>query len=128
MLRVAILFALALVGPARAEQPGDWPRMIELPTFVDEGPFVTVPANVVGLPTLILVGGTATIACTPFDLLRGLSVGGGYGTVATACAETVGRPVGNAAYILGGAPFWFVKQVFWNAPRALFDKTRPADS
>ena len=120
MLRTALLLAALLAPlPTRAEQPGDWPRLIELPTYVGEGPFVTVPANVVGMPVLVVAGGAATMACTPFDLLRGLSVGGGYGSVAIACAESVGRPIGNAAYIIGGAPFWVIKQVFWNGPRAL---------
>lgn len=122
MGRVAA-FVVALVvwaAPVHAaDQPGDWHRDIELPTFVGEGPFVTVPANVVGMPTMILFGGAATLVCTPFDLLRGLSVGGGYGTVAAACGSRAGTFTGSAAYILGGAPFWVTKQVFWNAPRAL---------
>lgn len=123
MRRVGRLLAaavLALATSARAEQPGDWPRTIELPTYAGEGPFVTVPANVLGMPTLVIVGGAATAVCTPFDLLRGLSVGGGYGSVAAACASTVGGFAGSAAYIVGGAPFWVTKQVFWNGPKALF--------
>lgn len=121
--RLVAAAAIAWATVAGAEEPGDWPRTIELPTFAGEGPFVTVPANVLGMPTLVLVGGTATLACTPFDLLRGLSVGGGYGSVAAACASRVGGVAGSAAYILGGAPFWVTKQVFWNAPRALLRGT-----
>lgn len=121
MGKVAALFAavVALAAPAYADQPGDWARRIELPTFAGEGPFVTVPANVVGMPMMILFGGTATMICTPFDLLRGLSVGGGYGSVAAACGSRAGDLAGGAAYILGGAPFWVAKQVLWNGPKAL---------
>ena len=115
-----VVAVVALAAPVYAGEPGDWARTIELPTYVGEGPFVTVPANVVGMPTMILFGGAATVVCTPFDLLRGLSVGGGYGSVAAACASRVGGVTGSAAYILGGAPFWVTKQVFWNGPRALF--------
>lgn len=113
---------VALAAPVYAEQPGTWARDIELPTYVGEGPFVTVPANIVGMPTMILFGGVATAICTPFDLLRGLSVGGGYGSVAAACAAPVADITGSAAYIIGGAPFWLTKQVMWNGPRALWEK------
>ncbi|MBX3027266.1 hypothetical protein KF840_20405 [bacterium] len=124
MGRLAALVAAVVVwaAPVHADQPGDWARRIELPTFAGEGPFVTVPANVVGMPTMILFGGAATAVCTPFDLLRGLSVGAGYGTVAAACAGRAGELAGSAAYIIGGAPFWVAKQVFWNAPRALIGR------
>jgi hypothetical protein len=111
--------AIALTTAARADEVTDWPRAIELPTYAGEGPFVTVPANVLGMPMLVIAGGAATLACTPFDMLRGLSIGGGYGTVAAACASAVGGVAGGAAYIVGGAPFWVTKQVFWNGPRAL---------
>ena len=121
MGRVVRLVAASvlLATSAFADGPGDWPRRIEVPTYVGEGPFVTVPANIVGMPTMIIFGGAATVVCTPFDLMRGLSVGGGYGTVAAACARPVADITGSAAYILGGAPFWITKQVFWNGPKAL---------
>ena len=122
-----VVAVVALATPAYAGEPGDWARTIELPTYVGEGPFVTVPANVVGMPAMILFGGAAPVVCTPFDLLRGLSVGGGYGNVAAACGSRVGGVAGSAAYILGGAPFWVTKQVFWNGPRALIGKDGPAD-
>lgn len=116
----ALVVAVAVwAAPVRADQPGDWSRDIELPTFVGEGPFVTVPAKVIGMPAMIIFGGAATLVCTPFDLLRGLSVGGGYGSVAAACGSRAGSVAGSAAYIIGGAPFWVTKQVFWNGPRAL---------
>ncbi len=118
-LAALVVALVALATSASAEEPGDWPRTIELPTFVGEGLFVTVPANVVGMPAMILFGGAATVVCTPFDLVRGLSIGSGYGTVAAACGSRAGTFAGSAAYILGGAPFWITKQVFWNAPRAL---------
>jgi len=49
MGRVAALVVaiVALATGASADEPGDWARTIELPTFAGEGPFVTVPANVV---------------------------------------------------------------------------------
>ncbi|HSQ00010.1 MAG TPA: hypothetical protein VL049_22525 [Candidatus Dormibacteraeota bacterium] len=122
-----VVAVVALAAPVYAGEPGDWARTIELPTYVGEGPFVTVPANVVGMPTMILFGGAATVVCAPFDLLRGLSVGGGYGSVAAACASRVGGVTGSAAYILGGAPFWVTKQVAWNGPRALIAKAGTAD-
>jgi hypothetical protein len=125
MGRVGLLLAagaIALATGARAEEPGDWPRLIELPTYAGEGPFVTVPANVVGMPALVVFGGAAAIACTPFDLLRGLSIGSGYGHVAARCGSTVGDVAGGAAYIVGGAPFWVTKQVFWSAPHALLSR------
>jgi len=121
MGRVAALVVaiVALATGASADEPGDWARTIELPTFAGEGPFVTVPANVVGMPAMILFGGAATAVCTPFDLMRGISIGGGYGDVAAACGSRAGTFAGSAFYILGGAPFWITKQVFWNAPKAL---------
>ena len=121
--RLLAAAVLVLATAARGEDMGDWPRTIELPTFAGEGPFVTVPANVLGMPTLVIVGGAATLVCTPFDMLRGLSLGGGYGSVAAGCASSVGGFAGSAAYILGGAPFWVTKQVFWNGPKALLDAT-----
>ena len=121
--RLLAAAVLVLATAARGEDMGDWPRTIELPTFAGEGPFVTVPANVLGMPTLVIVGGAATLVCTPFDMLRSLSVGGGYGSVAAGCASSVGGFAGSAAYILGGAPFWVTKQVFWNGPKALLDAT-----
>ena len=125
MGRVAALVAavVALAAPVYADQPGIWARDIDLPTYVGEGPFVTVPANIVGMPTMIVFGAAATALCTPFDLLRGLSLGGGYGTVASACGAPVAEVAGSAGYIIGGAPFWFAKQVMWNGPRALWKAT-----
>jgi hypothetical protein len=122
-----VVAVVALAAPAHAADTGTWARDIELPTYVGEGPFVTVPANVFGMPTMIIFGGAATLVCTPFDLLRGLSVGGGYGSVAAACASRVGGVTGSAAYIIGGAPFWLTKQVFWNGPKALLGKGGSAD-
>jgi hypothetical protein len=128
MGRLAAFVAAVVVwaAPVHAEQPGTWRRNIELPTFRGQGPFVTVPANLVGMPAMILFGGAATAVCVPFDLLRGLSVGGGYGSVAAACGSRAGEFTGSAAYIIGGAPFWVTKQVFWNGPRALYARLSPA--
>ena len=55
--RLLATAGLMLATAARGEDLGDWPRTIELPTFAGEGPFVTVPANVLGMPTLVIVGG-----------------------------------------------------------------------
>ena len=55
------------------------------------------------------------------DVLSTIPAGGwmSYGDVAAACGSRAGTFAGSAFYILGGAPFWITKQVFWNAPKAL---------
>jgi len=121
MLRtLSLLAALLLAAPAGGEE---LPVLNAQPyltaTLYDpDGPFVVWPATAVGMVAMIAAGGTAAALCMPFDLVRGLQKGN-YGGLAQTCGS-LGLPVGNGAYAVGGAPFWAVKKTFWDGPRELF--------
>lgn len=119
MVRVvaAALITMCLALPAAAER---LPELNDEPyvtatAYADDGPFVSWPALGVGMTAMIVAGGTVATLCMPFDLARGLQKGN-YGGLAQSCGAA-GRPVGNGAYLLGGAPFWAMKKTFWDLPR-----------
>ena len=122
MLRAAVvLAALLLAAPMAAEQLPELnpDPYLTVDAYADDGPFVSWPAQAVGMTTMVVVGGTFATLCMPFDLMRGLQKGN-YGGLAQACGSGTGGPAGNGAYLVGGAPFWAMKKTFWDAPRALF--------
>lgn len=122
----ALLLSLLLAAPALAADEAQHPRWLTRRVYADDGAFVHWPASAVGMTTFVVFGGAATLACTPFDLLRGLTVPDTYGTVADGCGTLVGQTVGNATYSLAGAPFWAMKYLAWDGPRALLRRA-PAD-
>ncbi|MDX2169101.1 MAG: hypothetical protein SF182_18680 [Deltaproteobacteria bacterium] len=118
---LAVLAVLLLAAAARAEQ---LPELNDSPylsvdTYAADGPFVSWPAQAVGMTSMVIVGGSVATLCMPFDLMRGLQKGN-YGGLAQYCGAGAGRPAGNGAYLLVGAPFWAMKKTFWDAPKALF--------
>lgn len=104
--------------PARGDEAADeargWPA---LDAYDPAGPFVSWPAKAFGLGALIISGGSATILCTPVDLVVGVARRGGYGTLAERCAGAVGGAVSQSVYLVAGAPFYVGKTVFWDWPR-----------
>ena len=123
--RVALASILIAAAPAQAETsaPPAPSRYLEVHVYDPEGPFVTVPAKTFGMLTLIVVGGTAALFCTPIDLGRGVARQGGFGELAEQCGSQVGQAAASVTYVAFGAPFWLLKRGLWDGPRRLLGIT-----
>jgi hypothetical protein len=114
---------LATLAPAAAKEAQPEPsRWLEIQSYESSGPFVSVPAKIFGMTTLVLVGGAAAVVCMPFDLVHGLIHLEGYGEIAEDCASEIGQTAASGTYLATGAPFWLVKRLAWDAPRELFSR------
>lgn len=127
--RIALLLGFLLSAtPGLAAEDDAHPRYLTRHDYADDGAFVHWPATAVGMLAFIVTGSAATAVCTPFDLLRGLTVPHTWGTVAASCGTLAGETAGNGTYILTGAPFWAIKQLTWDGPRRLLRRTPEPDS
>ena len=130
--RVLALSALLLAAPVYADPPPQEPTngpgpWLPIRTYSPDGPFVSIPAQTVGMTTLIIVGGAAATLCMPVDLVRGIIRRAGYGSIAEACGSRVGGAAATGTYLAAGAPFWATKQLLWDGPRRLlFGAPTPA--
>jgi hypothetical protein len=126
LLLFALVAFLSVATTARADEAADTRGGPALDAYDPAGPFVSWPAKAFGLGALIVSGGTATILCTPVDLVVGVVRRGGYGTLAERCAAGAGGAVSQSVYLVAGAPFYVGKTVFWDWPRRAFSSPGPA--
>lgn len=127
-LAAALTCLLAAASAAAETTPPPRPsRWLEIHTYDPEGPFVALPAQTFGMTTLIVVGGGAAMLCMPFDFAHTFIHRGDYGAIAESCGSNVGQVAASGTYLAGGAPFFVLKKMFWDAPRMLFGGAAQAE-
>ncbi|HBL15564.1 MAG: hypothetical protein A2X36_02660 [Elusimicrobia bacterium GWA2_69_24] len=132
-LPIAVCAAIVLALPAgspRAQEiaegdlfgcPGSaWP-------WTGQGFFVNIPAGLAASPAGLVSTGLA-LALVPADLIEsGLSQKNQDEPIPRFAHVGVcaGIYLGKGLAIVAGAPFWVLKQAFWNGPKRLFTRQAP---
>lgn len=128
--RLAVCAALALAAPAgsaRAQGSADgdlfgcpgsaWP-------WTGQGFFVNIPAGLAASPAGLVSTGLA-LALVPADLVEaGISKRAQDEPIPRFAHVGVcaGIYLGKGLAIVAGAPFWALKQAFWDGPKRLFTR------
>jgi len=128
--RGLLVFALAAGGahPARAADPEPVAEMAPFP-YSGQGPFVTGPARVISSPVFGLGFAAGALLCAPVSIAQDPRMEGRVPRekhASLVCGRYLGTAVGWPVYAAVGLPFFIVKGLFWDAPRALFGRGRAA--
>ncbi|MBI4425151.1 MAG: hypothetical protein HY554_15580 [Elusimicrobia bacterium] len=111
--------ALALIAaPVRAQEP----RPAAPFPYTNAGPFVTVPASIVSSPAYQAGYIVGAIACLPVSIAKDARNEGKVPhdrQASLVCGRTLGAILGWPVYAAAGLPFFILKGLFWDAPRAL---------
>jgi hypothetical protein len=111
----AILLAAGCVS--RAAASFEWTKG---GPYDGEGAVVETSAESLGMLSMVVVGAPAAAVCVPGDLVySAVRWEWKFGVLSDRCAEYVGGAAGWTGYVIGGAPFFLLKKVLWDAPRAL---------
>ena len=116
-----VLAALLLCAASAAWAQEMEPDSMLFP-YAKQGPFVIMPARIVSSP-VYQVGYLAGIfACLPASLIQDARSGGDVPRdkeASVVCGRGLGLLIGWPVYAASGLPFYLLKQIFWDGPRAL---------
>ena len=90
--------------------------------YARQGPFVIMPARIVSSPAYQAGYLAGIFLCLPASLVQDARSGGDVPRdreASVVCGRNSGRVVGWPVYAATGLPFYLLKKIFWDAPRAV---------
>lgn len=125
--RTAPLAALLAwpAGAARAEEPGAPAGAFP---YSGAGPFVIIPGRFFSAPVYGAGFAAGALLCAPISLIQDPRMEGKVKhekQASLVCGGYLGTAVGWPVYAATGLPFFLLKLLFWDAPRAVFGKKDP---
>lgn len=93
--------------------------------YAGQGPFVVGPARTLAAPAFSAGFMAGALLCLPISLIQNPKAGtqGPNGKEASiVCGKGLGTLVGWPVYTAGGFPFFLIKKLFWDAPRAVMGR------
>ncbi|MBI4377088.1 MAG: hypothetical protein HY549_11640 [Elusimicrobia bacterium] len=114
-----LTLALALTGQAFGAEPQSH---FPLFPYTNEGPFVTAPARFVAALPQQAGFITGAALCLPVSLFQDARSKGGVTDQKAAsltCGKWMSLGLGWPVYAAAGLPFFILKKIFWDGPRAI---------
>jgi hypothetical protein len=121
MRTAAVALALLIAaGPACAQA-----LLGEVPTapYQSSGNFVILPAKVISGPVYQIGFIAGAAVCLPASLIQNASTKEDVPhdkEASIICGRALGKGLGWPVYAAAGLPFFLIKGLFWDGPRALF--------
>ena len=128
-MRPLLLTALILNGPSAqaASLLGDLPLF----PYEKQGGFVIGPARLIASPVYQIGFLSAGLVCLPVSIAQGSLEEGKVDRekeASVVCGKTFGTILGWPVYAAAGLPFFILKGLFWDAPRAVFHKAEKKEA
>ena len=107
-----------------AQEEGERPGLFSQPDFpyTGQGPFVIGPARFLSSPVFGVGFMAGALVCAPISLVQDPRMEGNVPREKQAsivCGRGLGTALGWPVYAAVGLPFFILKGLFWDAPRAL---------
>ena len=126
----SILFAICLASPVPSCFAQGEREIVAQPDFPYEGqgPFVIFPARFLSTPVAGLGFMAGALVCAPISLIQDPRMEGKVPRdqqASIVCGRSLSLALGWPVYAAVGLPFFILKGLFWDAPRAVARAVSP---